>query len=135
MLVLDTHIWIWIINGDERIKKTGLLNKINKAVITHSIIIPAICLWEVAMLASKGKIILSGNMFEWMKNACSAPGTSVQPLSPDIAYESTILPGNFHGDPADRMIVATARILDARLFTFDKQILEYSRKGFVKILK
>jgi PIN domain nuclease of toxin-antitoxin system len=135
MITLDTHVLIWLVNGDERIKKSGFLTYINKAVKDNSIFIPSICMWEIAMLASKERISLSENTLDWIKNVTSAPGVSVQPLSPEIAYESCILPGDFQGDPADRMIVATARILDAPLLTFDNQILKYGEKGFVKIKK
>lgn len=135
MLILDTHIWIWLINGDEKIKNYGFINHINKAIKKEAIIIPAISTWEVAMLVSKERIMLSENTLDWIKNASSAPGISIYPLTPEIAYESTILPGNFHGDPADRMIVATARVLNGTLITFDKQIIEYSKSGYVKIIK
>lgn len=133
MVVLDTHVWIWIVNGDEKIEKAGFLPIINKAVKKSEIIIPAICTWEVAMLAAKGRISISGNTLEWIYTASSAPGTSIYPLSPEIAYESTVLPGDFHGDPADRLIVATARITGGTLLTFDRHIIEYSRQGYVKI--
>jgi len=135
MIVLDTHTWIWTINGDSKIKSSGFLNIINKNVKEHSILIPAISLWELSMLVSKERIILSENTLDWIKLASSAPGMSIYPVSPEIAYESTVLPGEFHGDPADRMIVATARVLNATLLTFDKQILKYSLKGYVKTIK
>ncbi len=87
------------------------------------------------MLVAKQRIILHENTLDWLKNATSAPGISIYPISPEVAYESTILPGNFHGDPADRMIVATARINNGTLLTFDKEIITYSQYGYVKILK
>jgi len=132
MVILDTHVWIWIVNGDEKIKKAGFLKIIEKAVKNNEILIPAICTWEVAMLAAKGRISISGNTLEWIHNASTAPGTRIYPLSPEIAYESTVLPGDFHGDPSDRLIVATARITGGTLLTFDRQIIEYSRQGHVK---
>jgi len=134
MLILDTHIWIWAINGDEKIQKSGFLNQIQKSVKNNNIFISAISLWEVAMLVSKGRLKLSENTLEWINNASSAPGLSIQPLTPEIAFESTILPDNFHGDPADRLIVATTRVLNATLLTFDQEIIEYSKKGYVNIL-
>ncbi|MDH5720555.1 MAG: type II toxin-antitoxin system VapC family toxin [Spirochaetia bacterium] len=135
MIVLDTHTWIWLLNGDEKIKKSGYLDIIKKNIKDHTIFIPAISLWEVSMLVAKERIILSENTLDWVKKASSAPGMSVYPLSPEVAYESTILPGDFHGDPADRMIIATARVLNATLLTFDKEIIKYASKGFVNIIK
>ncbi|MES0488807.1 MAG: type II toxin-antitoxin system VapC family toxin [Leptospirales bacterium] len=135
MIVLDTHTWIWTINGDEKIKKSGFLQIIQKSIKDHTIFIPAISIWELAMLVSKERIKLSENTLDWIEQASSAPGMSVYPLSPEIAYESTVLPGNFHGDPADRMIVATARVLHATLLTFDKQIIKYASEGYLNIAK
>lgn len=135
MLILDTHVWIWLINGDEKIKKSGFLSVINSALKDHSIVIPAICTWEVAMLVAKNRISLTENTLEWINKASSAPGISIYPLSPEVACESTILPGEFHGDPADRMIVATARITNGTLLTFNRQIIEYSRKGYIKLFE
>jgi PIN domain nuclease of toxin-antitoxin system len=132
MVILDTHIWIWLINGDSKIEKPSILNLINDSVKNNDIFIPAICLWEVAMSASKKRISLSEDTLSWIKKASAAPGISVYPLTAEIAYESTQLPGDFHGDPADRLITATARITDGTLITFDKQILKYSKEGFVK---
>ena len=128
MIILDTHIWIWLINGDERIEKPAIIKQLNNALKNSDIFIPAICLWEVAMLASKKRISLSGDTLSWIKKASSAPGLSVYPLTAKVAYESTKLPGDFHGDPADRLITATARIIDGTLLTFDKQILKYLYK-------
>lgn len=134
MIILDTHIFIWLINGNEKLQKSGILTHINKAAKNSSIFIPAISLWEISMLVSKDRISISENTIDWIKNATSAPGISIYPLSPEVAYESTVLPGKFHSDPADRMIVATARILDGTLITFDSKILKYGKQGNVKIL-
>lgn len=135
MIVLDTHIFLWLINGNKEIIESGFLPAINKAIKDNSIIIPAISLWEISMLVAKQRIILHKNTIDWLKDATSAPGISVYPISPEVAYESTVLPGTFHGDPADRMIVATSRITDGTLLTFDKEIIAYSQHGYVKILK
>jgi PIN domain nuclease of toxin-antitoxin system len=134
MLILDTHSWIWAINGDRKIQKSGFLNHIQNSVQNNSLIISSISLWEVAMLISKGRIILTENTIDWMNNASSAPGLSVHPITSEIAYESTVLPDSFHGDPADRLIVATARVLNATLLTFDQEIIKYAKRGYVNII-
>jgi PIN domain nuclease of toxin-antitoxin system len=135
VLILDTHIWIWLVNGDEKIEKSGLLPDLEKAARENSIRIPAICLWEVAMLAAKNRIHLSSNPLDWINNALSAPGLRLYPLTPAIAYESANLPGDFHGDPADRMIVASARVLNGELMTFDGRILKYAGDGYVNVIQ
>jgi len=134
LLILDTHVWIWLINGDERIRESGFLEAVDRAVQDSSIKIPAICLWEVSMLAAKRRITLAESTLEWLIHASSAPGVSIFPLTPAIAHESTALPGLFHGDPADRMIVATARNVNGTLLTFDKLILKYAQAGHVNCI-
>lgn len=132
MLILDTHVWIWLINGNPEIERFGFLSVINKAMKDRAVKIPAVCLWEVSMLASRNRIVVAENTLDWLRKASSAPGISIHPLTPEIAYESTVLPGSFHGDPADRMIVATARLLDGTLLTRDKEMLKYSQKNYVR---
>ena len=135
MLVLDTHIWIWLLNGDERIKKAGFIPNIQMAAKTSSIKIASISLWEVAMLAARGKMSLEEGTLNWIRKALSAPGILVCPLSPEIAVDSVNLPGTFHGDPADRIIVASARLLNATLVTSDRQILRYAAGEYVKVVR
>lgn len=134
MLILDTHVWIWLVTGDEKIKNVGFFGEIIEASQRNLIKVPAICAWEVSMLVAKNRITLLGNTLDWINKALSAPGISLYPLTPSIAYESANLPGDFHGDPSDRMIVASARILDGTLLTFDGKILKYAQKGYVNAL-
>lgn len=86
------------------------------------------------MLQSKGKISLTYPLQHWIKKVDSLPYIKLIPLTADIAIESCSLPGDFHGDPADRMIVATARILNVPLMTRDKKIEAYGQKGYVEIV-
>lgn len=86
------------------------------------------------MLESKGRLGFGIPILDWMKHATSAPGISISPLSMEVAVESAMLPGSFHGDPADRIIVATARVLRALLVTADQKIIEYGRGGFLNVL-
>ncbi|EQA38931.1 PIN domain protein [Leptospira inadai serovar Lyme str. 10] len=134
MIVLDTHAWIWLLEGDNRINKKHILTKIYKNIPTRSIYVSEISAWEVAMLVSKKRIKISGSLVDWIKEGQNAPGIYSINLTPEIISESVSLPDSFHGDPADRLIVATARILKAELVTMDKAILNYARKGNVKTL-
>lgn len=83
------------------------------------------------MLQDRGRLTLNKPLKDWINEALDLSGTSLAPLSPDVAIESCKLPGKFHSDPADRMIVATARIESATILTRDKRILEYGLQGFV----
>jgi PIN domain nuclease of toxin-antitoxin system len=88
--------------------------------------IAAISLWEIALLASRGRIVLGKSITPWVEEALADPGPAIDPLSPQIAIESHALPDVFHRDPADRMIVATARVTSAVLMTRDRRILDYA---------
>jgi PIN domain nuclease of toxin-antitoxin system len=133
MIILDTHAWIWLINGDTKIERSTFFPVIKKKAKQSALYISAISLWELSMLEAKGRIALTENAKDWMKKALSAPGIGVQPITPEIAYDSANLPGKFVGDPADRFIVASARVLNAGLVTFDKEIHRYAHNGYVDI--
>jgi len=84
------------------------------------------------MLEAKGRIRFPKLCLDWAKEALAMPGLSLLDLSPEVAVESSRLPGQFHGDPADRIIVATARVHGLLLVTQDLKILEYGKAGFLK---
>jgi PIN domain nuclease of toxin-antitoxin system len=81
--------------------------------------------WEVAKLVEYGRLELTCTIEEWMAQAVVYPGMQLLELTPQIAIESTKLPGSFHRDPADQIIVATARVYDSPLLTADRRIVQY----------
>jgi len=93
----------------------------------------AISVWELGMLEAHGRITLSRSIDEWVRAALTAPGLRLVDLTPEVAVESTRLPGNPHGDPADRMIIATTRVLGGTLVTCDVQILAYGARGHLSV--
>jgi PIN domain nuclease of toxin-antitoxin system len=133
-LLLDTHIWIWLLNGNEEQFKPDLLTTLQQAASSEMLRISAISLWEVAMLESKGRIHIGMECLNWLNEALAAPGISLVPLNAEIAACSCSLPGDFHGDPADRIIVATAKIIGAQLVTKDAQIVHYGRQGYLSVI-
>ncbi len=132
--ILDTHVWIWLVEDTGTLSKT-VVGKINQAAKHKNILIAAISLWEVAMLIEKQRVECGSSAATWLSSALSHPGVSLCPLTPMIAAESCSLPGNFHGDPSDRLIVSTARRENATLITRDENILRYSKGGHVRCLK
>lgn len=86
------------------------------------------------MLKVKGYIRLTKRCLDWIHQALSAPGMALIPLSPEVAIESSHLPGSFHGDPADRILAATARIYDAVLVTQDSKLLAYGKEHYLSIM-
>jgi len=123
MIVLDTHIWIWWVHGDERLTRTQA--EVIEANETDVIGVSAISCWEIAKLVEYGRLELPCSLEEWFEDALSYPGIHLLELTPEIAIESTQLPGEFHRDPADQMIVATARVYGCPLVTSDGRLLEY----------
>jgi PIN domain nuclease of toxin-antitoxin system len=81
------------------------------------------------LLASRGRIVLGKSIGLWLEEALADPGPAIDPLSPQIAIESHALPDVFHRDPADRLIVATARVSNFALMTRDRRILDYAARG------
>jgi PIN domain nuclease of toxin-antitoxin system len=131
-VVLDTHVWFWLELGNSRVKDSKSLSLVESARRRGGVIVSAMSVWEIAMLESKNRISLHQDCHLWIRNALAAPGVILQPLSPEIAVESTRLPGDFHGDPADRILVATSRVLNAPLVTADARILAYGSRKHVR---
>lgn len=133
-ILLDTHFWIWLQFGTRDRLTPDLVKVIDQAAKSGELLLSIISIWEVGMLASKGRLDLDVSCEDWVRRGLTMPGLSLAPLTPEIALASSFLPEPFHGDPADRIIVATARSLGARLVTRDSRILEYSRKRHVATL-
>ena len=123
MILLDTHIWIWFADESDQ------LTEQHRQVIEHHRVdglgVSAISCWEVAKLVEYNRLKLACPIEEWMVAATTLPGVQLIELTPEIAIASTKLPGNFHRDPADQIIVATAQVYDLELLTVDKRILKY----------
>ena len=123
MIVLDTHTWIWWVHGQSEL--TRMQAEIIDANEEDTIGVSAISCWEVAKLVERDRLELPCSLEEWFELALGYPGVSLLELTPEIAIASTRLPGPFHRDPADQIIVATARVYGCPLVTSDRQILEY----------
>ena len=121
--ILDTHVWIWALESPEKMPRDILhvLHRAENLPFGLSAITP----WEAAKKESLGRLMFSQPMQTWLSKAAREPFISLLPLTTDIAYESNHLPGTFHRDPADQMIVATARLHDLTLITCDRNILSY----------
>ena len=117
MIVLDTHAWIWLTSDPDR------LGTVARRMIRRdrSRGIAAISCWELAMLAARGRIELDRDPVAWMDESLRAGNIELLPLTPAVAVVSAQL-GSFHGDPADRLIVATALTHGASLVTKDERI-------------
>lgn len=128
MILLDTHVLVWAMEGDGRLgSRSGRL--IEGAAEDGTLFVSAITPWEIAMLAENGRLALGRDVGAWLGAALALPGIRLAPITPAVAVDSVRLPGDFHADPADRLIIATARELGATLLTADRAILDYGSKG------
>jgi len=123
MILLDTHIWIWYLTRDKRLSR-NTIKTIDRFKRKNEAYLSSISIWEVCKLHEKGKLKFSLPLRSWL-NAAITKGILVKELSLDIYLESCNLPGSFHGDPADQLIVATSRLLNFKLITQDKKIINY----------
>lgn len=119
--LLDTHVWVWWLTGSP-----GLTDKERTALDTAAsaggLYLPAICLWEAQMLHARGRLELPLAFSDWLRRAAAPPVATVLPLDIPVITALENLPGSFHGDPADRLIVATARAHRLPLATKDVRI-------------
>ncbi|RPH53086.1 MAG: type II toxin-antitoxin system VapC family toxin [Desulfobacteraceae bacterium] len=122
--ILDTHAWIWWHMSPDKLSRKAqkVIENMNR---TNEILLSAISLWEFSKLLEKKRIGISCDPEDWIKSALDMPKLRLAPLSPILAYRSTILPQPFHNDPADQIIVATAREENATILTKDERILAY----------
>ncbi len=121
--LLDTHVLLWWLDD------LGRLSAAQHEVITSAdpespLLVSDISLWEVATLYSLGRIRLAIPLREWLDKAVAPPLVRRQGISPAVAAEVAALPDSFHRDPADRILVATARVLGVTLLTQDRRIVD-----------
>ncbi len=125
MILLDTHALVWLDEGNKRLGQNSL-SMIDQALQSKELYVSSISFWEVAMLVKKGRLEMQISIELWRKNLLKN-GLQELSLTGDIAVHSALL-DDFHGDPADRMIVATAIQATAKLCTADEKILAWKSK-------
>ena len=124
--LLDTHAWVWLVRGDPQAKPIASLP-------AGTVLgLASISVWEVGMLEAKGRLVLQPDARTWVQAASS--GLRLLPLDAEAALLASRLPGQMHGDPADRIIVATAQILKVHLLTADTRILQYAGQGHLQVI-
>jgi PIN domain nuclease of toxin-antitoxin system len=125
LTLLDTHAWVWWLTQDRRLS-TRAKSAITMALAEQDLWISLISIWEVAKKVEKKQLILDRPLDQWLDEAVTPPGLGVWELTRPILVASCDLPQPFHGDPADQMLVATARHHGARLVTKDHRIRRYA---------
>ena len=125
VLILDTHTLVWWVDGSAKLSATAA--EVIKPYMRQpdSLLVSSISIWEITLLSRKGRLQLNRPLHEWLDLVEQLPVIRFVPVDNVVARLSVELPGEFHPDPADRMIVATAITHDAQLLTCDRKILQY----------
>ncbi len=133
--LVDTHLWLWYQMGNTHRLKLNHVPWLEQMQEERRLFLSAISIWEIANLVAKNKLQLGQDISGWVAEAFAEDGFQLLGLSPDILIESTRLPGKLHGDPGDRMLIATARHHGLTLLTYDDLILKYAKEGHLKARK
>ena len=131
MIVLDTHVLVWWVNGDSKLSLPAkkAISKSLKA--GGELLVSSITAWEIALLVKKGRLLLTMDIADWIATTAAIEGVRYVPIDNEVALHSVDMPGEFHPDPADRMITALARRFNIPLVTADERIRQYK---FVKTI-
>ena len=129
--LLDTHVWLWLIDGSPKLSQSSMLelNKFQRAGVLFGSVISV---WEIALLESLRRVVLQTTIEEWLQTSFEDDGIQLQEISVAAAVEANRLPGAFHRDPVDRILVATARQMDFTLLTRDDVLLAYAKAGHLR---
>ena len=118
MIVLDTHAWIWWVAGSDKLSRRA-----TRAIAEADVVgTCSISCWELAMLVTRGRLELDRDLLPWVRQALALPRAKLLDVSPEIGIRAGTLDRGFHGDPADRLIVATSLERRAPLITRDERI-------------
>lgn len=131
-VLLDTHVWLWLMTGASELS-SSFRKAVDRCCSYEGVLISAISVWEVGMLVEKKRIELDRDCLEWVEEALEKSGVKLLPISPRIAIQSSRLPGDVHGDPADRLLIATAYEHNAVLVTCDRKLLEYGQGRYISV--
>jgi PIN domain nuclease of toxin-antitoxin system len=125
-LLLDTHVWVRYVNGTPGLK-TAIVSSIEAARVSGKVFVSIISVWEIAMLARKGRLTFPRGVLAWVEEAMRMPGIHMLPLTVEIAVHSVELPREMNNDPSDRFLVATAQLENLQLVTLDVDIVFFAK--------
>jgi len=128
-VLLDTHAWVWLVGDDPQLNRAAR-HAISIAVAQDGLFLSPISLWEITLKSSRGNLELDRPVRSWIPRAIELTGIHLVPITAEIACACAELPAEFHGDPADRLIAATARVEGMTLITHDRNMLALAKKGY-----
>lgn len=124
LILLDTHVALWSLFGN---LPPATVKVVDAAASRDELLLSPISAWEIGMLVERRRIVLGPPLQEFIRSLFERAGVVTATLTPAIAAHAGALPPTFHGDPADRILVATAAAYGARLATRDRRILDYAK--------
>lgn len=134
-LLLDTHVWLWLALGTAKRIPPAALKILEETARSTGLMVSIVSVWELALLVARGRVVLPLPLSEWVALALGRPEIRLVGLTqPSTVIDSVNLPGQFHADPADRFLIATARNRRATLVTHDGEIIGYGQSGHVRVL-
>jgi PIN domain nuclease of toxin-antitoxin system len=131
-ILLDTHVWLWIAEGNP-ILKPRARKAIDSAREREHLLISPITIWEISMLVERKRIVLDMDLMDWLNQWIELPGIVTAEFSFDVAILSNRLPGSIHGDPADRILIASSYKESAVMVTADEKILKFGQNHFISV--
>jgi PIN domain nuclease of toxin-antitoxin system len=132
-LLLDTCAIIWIALS-QPIRPEAVAAMSASVVAERKVCVSPISAWELGLLSAKGRLPATQSPMGIFSDVVATPGIRIEALSPGVLIDASFLPGALHGDPADRILIATARRFDLTLVTRDRAILDYAQEGHVRAL-
>ena len=133
-LLLDTHVWVYYADGGHELPRT-VLRAIEKARESGSLFVSVISVWEIALLVRRKRLALPMSPARWSEDALRLSGLNLLAFTPEIAIESVDLPEPMHKDPADRILVASARVERMTLVTRDREVLAFAKAIQLSVLE
>ncbi|HJD65717.1 MAG TPA: type II toxin-antitoxin system VapC family toxin [Rickettsia endosymbiont of Bembidion nr. Transversale] len=134
LILLDTHVLLWAISEPNKLSTT-VKQYIDVAQQNKLLLLSSISLWEIAMFEQKKRIDIRQSLKTFLESIINIQGLAIKDISVEVAVESNLLADSFHNDPADRLIVATAKYYNATLLTRDQKILAWAEQGAIESLK
>ncbi len=133
-LLLDTHVWYWLVSGHEKLAEAALIRRLERAAVEGRLHLSVISIWEIAMLEAKGRLSLGRRCESWVEEAMEKSHVRLAHLDPAIAILSTRLQGFAYGDPADRILAATVLEKGWTLATADQRLIDYLKSQKMPVL-
>lgn len=130
--LVDTHVWLWYALGDTRRLPSRLADRLTTLDEQRRLHLSVMSVWELAMLVAKNRIQLGCAINGWVDTFFERTRYELLGVNIRVALDANALPGTFHPDPADRLIVATARHHGLTLITDDRKILDYGAQGYLR---